>query len=261
MRTDSNLHHPSVLTLAVTFCGGLIALHLAVTLFAPQWLPLVPGYRSLVWRLQLVIAVATLLYLVLRRGEGDFRALFIVALALFAAAEGLGVLARWYGFLALNELAKPFNVALFIFSSLGLSAAIADRMWQGRRGSKRSPSTPQLEFSSTDEEETEEAEGPVLPRHHFALVFATTGFLFLSSMRGAMEMRGHELNDKANVLISAALAAAALCVGAALFKAEVLSDADASGGPAQAPAVRAKTDSQGESHAPTGTDEPEDSAR
>ena len=202
MSNDSGLHHPSVLTLAVTFCGGLIALHLAVTLFAPQWLPLVPGYRSLVWRLQLVITVATLLYLILRRAEGDFRALFIVALGLFAGAESLGATARWYGFIALNELAKPFNVALFIFSSLALSAAIADWGWRGQqppaaRGAKRD-------------------------RHAFALALANMGFLFLACLRGTLEMRGHELSDKANVLISAALAATVLCVGAAVFKAEVL---------------------------------------
>jgi len=211
MSSDPRLHHPSVLTLAVTFCGGLIALHLAVTLFAPQWLPLVPGYRSLVWRLQVVITVATLLYLILRRGEGDFRALFIVALGLFAATESFGALARWYGLIALNELAKPFNVALFIFSSLALSAAIADWGWRGQQ----QPA----------------ARGGRRDRHHFALVLANTGFLFLSAMRGTMEMRGQELNSKANVLISAALAAAALCVGAAVFKAEVLSKTSAAGKP------------------------------
>lgn len=212
MSREPRLHHPSVLTLAVTFCGGLVALHLAVTLFAPQWLPLVPGYKSLVWRLQLVTTVATLLYLILRRGEGDFRALFIVALGLFAGAESLGALARWYGFIALNDLAKPFNVALFIFSSLALSAAIADWAW-------RAPRQPPA------------AGGGGRDRHHFALVLANIGFLFLSSMRGAMEMRGHEPNNKANALISAVLATIALCVGAGLFKAEVLSKTSAEGKP------------------------------
>jgi hypothetical protein len=217
MSSDPKLHHPSILTLAVTFCGGLIALHLAVTLFAPQWLPLVPGYKALVWRLQLVIALATLLYLVLRRGEGDFCALFIVALGLFAAVESLGALARWYGFLALNELAKPFNVALFIFSSLGLSAAVADRGWHRQ---------PKPGNAGT------RAQGGRRDRHHFALVLADLGFLFLSCLRGGMEMRGLELNDKANVIIRNALAVVVLCVGAAVLRAEVLSKTSAAGSPA-----------------------------
>ncbi|MGD0092450.1 MAG: hypothetical protein ABSE73_21250 [Planctomycetota bacterium] len=199
MDRDSGIHHSSVLTLALTFCGGLIAVHLAVGILAPHWLALTPGYKALVWRLQLVIAAATVLYLILRRGEGDFRALFIVVLGLFAIVEGLCVLARWHGFLALNELARPFNVALFIFSSLALSAAIADRTRQSQPPPAAAPCARH-------------------DPHHFALLLASIAFLFLSCLRGAIEMHQQELSERANVYTCAVLAVAALSVGAAILK-------------------------------------------
>jgi hypothetical protein len=183
------LHHPSVLTLAVTFCGGLILIHLAANLLVPQWLPMAPGYRSLVEHLQVIIGVATALYLVLRRGEGDFRALFAITFGLFLTTEGLDILARGYSVLALNDMAKPFNIALFIFSSLALTAAIAD-------GRRRDP-------------------------YHLPLVMANTGFLFLSALRGGIEMRGRELNENAHKLITVAFVVVVLGVAVALLRGEI----------------------------------------
>ncbi|MCY3021489.1 MAG: hypothetical protein NTW87_20940 [Planctomycetota bacterium] len=188
-RPPPGQHHPAILTLAVTFCGGLVVLWMVATWISPPWLPATPAYGNLLWHLQLLIVAATVLYLVLRRAEGDFRALFIVALGLFLVTESLGALARGYGFTTLHDLGKPFNLTLFIYSSLAVTAAIAD----GRR---------------------REA-------YHGALVAAATGFLCLATLRAAFEMKGREMDGRVNNVMTVALGGIVICVAFSLLKHEI----------------------------------------
>ncbi|MCX7805725.1 MAG: hypothetical protein N3A38_11130 [Planctomycetota bacterium] len=78
-----------VLSATVTFCAGVIFITLARLLFpaysgmAGVWSD---GMRSF-WSLCGIVVAATALYLALRRDEGDFRALVLVALGLFGISE------------------------------------------------------------------------------------------------------------------------------------------------------------------------------
>jgi hypothetical protein len=189
------------------------------------------------WRLQVVISVATLLYLILRRAEGDFRALFAVALGLFVATEGVGAIARGYGFITLNELAKPLNVSLFIFSSLAITAAVADMATHAQTGGTVRRQCPPLVTENRSHCLRTVAPGRRDP-YRAVFVVAVTGFMFLAALRGAMEMRGHELNETANKLLSAVLGCVVVGVAAALFRGEMRARSRARGGVAQVSNLR-----------------------
>jgi hypothetical protein len=183
-------HHPAIMTVVITFCLGLAGLRAIAGFIAPHWMPATPGYGDLLSNLQLIILAATVLYLILRRSEGDFRALLAVALGLFLTAEGLGVAARGYGFLLLNDAGKPFNLALFAISSLALTAGLAD-------GFRRGP-------------------------YHTTLMGASVGLLFLATLRVGLEMKQRDLTDKAQDLLTIVLAAVAVCVAVLLVRAEII---------------------------------------
>ena len=118
-------HHPAVVTGAVTFCLGLVVLRTLSFVITPK-LAVSSIYGDMLWNLQMLIGACTVVYLVLRRGEGDFRALFIIALSLFAAEEGLNALATKFGLFALQGLSMVLNISTFIYSSLALTAGMAD---------------------------------------------------------------------------------------------------------------------------------------
>jgi hypothetical protein len=161
-------HHPSVVTAAVTFCLGLVLLRIVAAFIGPRLSVAYMMTGELLTNLQLLVAVCTVVYVILRRSEGDFRALFIVSLGLFAATEGLGALARGYGVLTLDGIATLFNLTLFMYASLALTASLAD--------------------------------GPRKDFHQRALTFASLGFVLLASMRTIFEMRTGSTapNDRQN---------------------------------------------------------------
>ena len=151
-------HHPSILTLAITFFLGLVAMPLLVFPFVPQFATASSEYGNLLRNMQILSGIVTLLYVILRRSEGDFRALFMLSLALFVAAETMTGLSRHFGIQALHPLEMLFTFALFLYSALALSAAIAEQ----RRGDW----------------------------FHHALVTANIGFIFLSAVRVYFEKKG-----------------------------------------------------------------------
>src|SRR5687767_14412400 len=67
-------HHASVLTAALTFCFGLILLRMIATFMGTRLGALMLIHSELT-SLQMLVAVCTVLYVVLRRSEGDFHAL------------------------------------------------------------------------------------------------------------------------------------------------------------------------------------------
>ena len=160
----ASLKHPSILTLVLTFSIGLVVIRILMIVFGSRFLALWPGYGEFLWQLQFTSAVSAILYLILRRSEGDFRALLFVSLALFVATEVTGALAKEYGLLSLNRLCAQFNLTLFIFSGIALSAALAD----GRRADR---------FQS-------------------CLIAADIGFLVLAASRTFLSMRSREMDER-----------------------------------------------------------------
>src|SRR4051812_24727398 len=118
-----SFRHASVLTLVLTLSIGLVLFRIVLIATGS------PAYGELLFPLQFTAGIAAIFYLILRRSEGDFRALLMVSLGLFLATEVTGALAREYGMLALNKLGREFNLTLFIFSGIAITAAVAD----GRR--------------------------------------------------------------------------------------------------------------------------------
>jgi hypothetical protein len=160
----ATLKHPSVLTLVLTFSIGLVLIRILMIAFGTSLITLSPSYSELLWQLQFTSAVSAILYLILRRSEGDFRALLMVSLALFVATEVTGALAKEYGLLSLNRLCAQFNLTLFIFSGIALSAALSD----GRRAD----------------------------RFQASLISADLGFLFLAAARTFLSVRSREMDER-----------------------------------------------------------------
>src|SRR2546430_2573744 len=71
---DTRLHSP-VFKLALAFCFGLAGMQLAALTLGVS--PPPAGHGSPLWHLNLLVGVGMALYWSLRRGEGDFRALFL----------------------------------------------------------------------------------------------------------------------------------------------------------------------------------------
>lgn len=115
----------SVLTLVLTFCVGLVGLRMVLAALGLR-ASISSGASGALWNLELIIVLSTVLYLLLRRGEGDFRALFVVAFGLFACSEGLSALARSYGLAALGGLSLLFSQAMMVYAALALSAAVTE---------------------------------------------------------------------------------------------------------------------------------------
>jgi hypothetical protein len=154
---DQSYFHPSVLTAALTFFLGLVLVPLLLFPFLPHAAAL-SGYSDSLRNLQILTGIMTIIYVVLRRTEGDFRALFIISTGLFALTEGLDAVSRRLATHSLVPLEMQFATAMLVYSSLALTAAIAEgdrRNWYQR-----------------------------------ALVAAVTGFIGLAGMRVYFQMRG-----------------------------------------------------------------------
>jgi hypothetical protein len=111
--------HPQTLASVLTFCFGLAA----ITVILAWWSSNPLGLLN---HLRVAAMAGTLVYLLLRTDEGDFRALFMVALGIFALQEALVYSSRVYGTLQFQDLASLLAVCSAIFASLGLTAAAYD---------------------------------------------------------------------------------------------------------------------------------------
>ena len=166
--------HAPVLKLALAFCLGLGAMQL---LLLNSDAAAASGRAAPFWQLNLLIGTCTLVYVLLRRLEGDFRALFLIAFCLFVAGEGLALFARAYGINALHLIGALFRHGLLVFSSLSLTAGAADSLAQSR--------------------------------HERVMFAATCGFLFLSILNLLMEYTRREsalVQDAATALVALAVA-------------------------------------------------------
>ena len=167
--------HAPVLKLALAFCLGLGAMQLML-IYSDAGASSA-GRAAPFWQLNLLIGTCTLVYLLLRRLEGDFRALFLIAFCLFAAGEGVALFARAYGINALHLIGALFRHGLLVFSSLSLTAGAAD--------------------------------SPAQTRHERVMFAATCGFLFLSILNLLLEYTHREsalVQDAATALVALALA-------------------------------------------------------
>lgn len=183
-----SLRHPSVLTLVLTFSIGLVLIRILLIAAGSRLLALSPGYSDLLWQLQFTSGASAVMYLILRRSEGDFRALLIVSAGLFVATECTGALAREYAVLSLNRLCAQFNLTLFIFSGIALTAAVAD----GRRAD----------------------------RFHACLIAADIGFLVLAAARTFL-MRSREMDERSAIAGTLVLTAVVLFVAILLARGEL----------------------------------------
>lgn len=186
LRADAPVFkHASILTAVLTFCIGLLVLCALFTWLNPQFSFATQNYGQMLWRLQAVITGGTALYLILRRSEGDFRALFCVSLGLFVLSEIISALIRFYGFLALSGLTSLTNMGLCIFSSLALSASFADG--QRRDGYAR------------------------------ILTFSASGLMFLAAVRVFYDLRIQDMDVRGNRIVAGIVAAMAIMVGSGLL--------------------------------------------
>jgi len=111
--------HPQTLASVLTFCFGLLLVPLILSWWGIGPLTQLNSLRA-------VTVAATLLYLLLRVDEGDFRALFCVSLVIFVGQEVLVYASRAYGTLSFQGLAVFLAFASAIYSSLALTAAAYD---------------------------------------------------------------------------------------------------------------------------------------
>ena len=191
--STTGIRHPSVITAVITFCVGLSALRIIIIYFGQHFSVTSGAYGDVLWDLQMLITVSTAMYLVLRRGEGDFRSLFVISFGLFIATECLAALVRSYGFISLHNLVVMFNMTLFIYSSLCLTASIAD--------------------------------GPRRDYFSRCLSRCAIGFMFYSALRTFFEMKGRDAETRTNVIMSLALTGLIVYLGAQLIHGEMRSRA------------------------------------
>ena len=182
-------HHTSILTLAITFFIGLVAMPLVVFPFIPQFATASAEYGNLLRNMQILSGILTLLYVILRRSEGDFRSLFMLTVGLFAATEGLAGMSHYFGVQALHPLEMLFSFALFMYSCLTLAAAIAEE----RRGDW----------------------------FHHALVNTVIGFVLLSAVRFYFEKKGPQYEERARMFIFVVMLLLALQLAVLLVWAEI----------------------------------------
>lgn len=185
------LHSP-VFRLTLAFCLGLGAMQIVALYIGLHSPP--AGHGAPLWHLNLLVGMCVALYWALRRGEGDFRALFFTALGLFVFGEGLSALSRAYGVGALRGMSGVFRHALLVFSSLALTAGGTD--------------------------------APAHTRHERTMTAACGGFLVLAVLHLMLEFARSEndtVEDAATALVAFAVAAYA---GMVLYREKKLHDAD-----------------------------------
>jgi len=181
------VRHGSVLTAVITFCLGLSLLRVVMVAIGSRSFSSA-AYGEMLWQLQLLTASGALVYVVLRRSEGDFRALFIISLILYVGTECSAALARDYGFLALNRLCALFNMGLFIFSTMTITAAVADG-WR-------------------------------VDRYRVCLLLALGGFIGLAALRTFFLVRTRVFDDHANTIGTLFLTGIVLYLGVMLLRRE-----------------------------------------
>lgn len=192
------------MTAAVTFVGGLFLLRLVAGMFATQSAFAAALASELLWDLQVLVVISTTLYIILRRREGDFIALFCVSFALFCSSEALSALSRHYGVPAFHNLSVLFALGMFIYSSLALTAGMAD--------------------------------GPRAGVYQRLLLTATAGFMFIGALRTMFELRGGEFNSRRGLATTGVLAVVAAYLGIQLWRAEVKGRGTGTPTPETAPA-------------------------
>lgn len=125
-RLPRSLKHPQVATAAVVFCMGLLVVRMAFGFLQAQQLQsLREGYDPLL-SLVFVAGAGTLFFLMLRTEEGDFNALFLVALGLFAVQEALTYLWTAYGLGEFQTLGIPVLFSSCVYAMLALVAHMYD---------------------------------------------------------------------------------------------------------------------------------------
>ncbi|MCZ7646545.1 MAG: hypothetical protein M5U26_14875 [Planctomycetota bacterium] len=119
--------HPQILAAVITFCLGLLLIRLALGIWSPARLrPVSTAWGDpLIW-LEVICIGMTVLFVALRGEEGDFRALFLIALALFIGTEALAFLAQHFALESCADLATLMSFAVAIYASLALTAASYD---------------------------------------------------------------------------------------------------------------------------------------
>ena len=182
-------HHNSILTLALTFFAGLVLMPLVVFPFISQFASATAEYGDLLRNMQVLSGVLTLFYVVMRRSEGDFRALFIINVLLFAGAETFSDICRRFGISSLHSMEMLFTVSLFIYGALALAAAIADE----RRGDW----------------------------FHHALVTAVIGFVFLAGARMYFDRKGPAWDERSRYFTFVVMGLLAVQVVCMLVCAEI----------------------------------------
>ena len=123
--TDGPQLHAPIFFLTILFCCGLAGMQVAAIVSgfkSPH-----AGHAGPLWHLNAIVGAGFVVYWSVRRTEGDFRALALVALGLFVLGECMSALARAYGIGALRGLSGVFKHSLLVFSSLGITAGATDQ--------------------------------------------------------------------------------------------------------------------------------------
>lgn len=118
--------HSQVLAAAVTFCLGLLVVRVVLGFWLPmRFAALSVGGDPLIL-LEAAAAAGTIVYVLLRGEEGDFRALFVVTLIFFLAQEGMSFVAATYGLLQFRVYGLVVAFATTVYASLGVISALYD---------------------------------------------------------------------------------------------------------------------------------------
>ncbi len=123
---DAKYKHPQVVAAALTFCIGLLLFRVVLTLMGQIRFRVSTGSVDPLLALEILTIACTVVYLVLRQNEGDFRSLFLISMALFMGEECIAYCSSAFWVSAFQELGVLFTFASCIFGSLSLIAAVYD---------------------------------------------------------------------------------------------------------------------------------------
>lgn len=118
--------HPQVVAAVITFCVGLLLLRLTLGFWNPGGINLGSMASETLRRLESIAIVSSVIYIILRESEGDFRSLFLIALSLFVAQEALVYSANTFWIGDFHSLGILLTFASCIYSALALIAAVYD---------------------------------------------------------------------------------------------------------------------------------------
>ena len=121
--------HQQVVVAAVTFCLGIALLQPFLSVCRDWFGGRVPGpAESGPLRLLLgVVAGSTILYLFVRREEGDFRALMLLTVGLFGLSEVVAFAYRVAGSSGFQMVSALFTITSVVYGVLALCAALVER--------------------------------------------------------------------------------------------------------------------------------------